>query len=99
MIIVAGATFPISLNTLIKMLSRFRHQFTPKASVKTAFEGDHDAITGGLGKCSPGVFGLTLTWEEMALLFEGDVMIGESPARRVRGRLGDFFSAPRFQSR
>jgi len=46
MIIAAGAAFPVSLNTLIKMLSRFRHQFKPKGAVKAAGDGDHDAIAG-----------------------------------------------------
>jgi uncharacterized protein len=67
----------------------------PKASGKTVFETDDHAITGGVWKCSAGSFDLTFTWDEMALLLEGDLIIEESPTHKVRVQPGDFFFVPR----
>lgn len=67
----------------------------PRASGKTVFEsGDHQ-ITGGIWKCSPGTFDLTFTWDEMALLLEGELIIEESSGHKVRVLPGDFFFVPR----
>jgi uncharacterized protein len=67
----------------------------PKASGKTVFESEDHQITGGLWKCSPGTFDLTFTWDEMALLLEGELVIEESSGRKVRVLPGDFFFVPR----
>lgn len=70
-------------------------QGDPKASGKTVFEtGDHQ-ITGGIWKCSPGTFDLTFTWDEMALLLEGELIIEQPPGSKVRVLPGDFFFVPR----
>ncbi len=67
----------------------------PDASGKTVFESEDRQITGGLWKCSPGTFDLTFTWDEMALLIEGELVIEEPSGRKVRLLPGDFFSVPR----
>jgi len=67
----------------------------PDASGKTVFESEDRQITGGVWKCSPGTFDLTLTWDEMALLLEGELVIEEASGRKVRLLPGDFFSVPR----
>jgi uncharacterized protein len=67
----------------------------PRASGKAVFETDDHAISGGVWKCSPGTFDLTLTWDEMALLLEGDLIIEESPEHKVHVRPGDFFFVPK----
>jgi len=67
----------------------------PKASGKTVFETNDHAITGGVWRCSAGTFDLTFTWDEMALLLEGDLLIEESPNHEVRVRPGDFFFVPK----
>jgi uncharacterized protein len=67
----------------------------PTASGKTVFETKDRQITGGIWKCSPGTFDLTFTWDEMALLLEGELIIEESAERKVRIFPGDFFFVPR----
>jgi uncharacterized protein len=67
----------------------------PRASGKTVFESNDRQITGGIWKCSPGIFDLTFTWDEMALLLEGELIIEESSDRRVQVLPGDFFFVPR----
>lgn len=67
----------------------------PQASGKTVFESQDRQITGGLWKCSPGTFDLTFTWDEMALLLEGELIIEESSGRKVTVLPGDFFFVPR----
>jgi uncharacterized protein len=67
----------------------------PEASGKTVFETDDRAISGGVWKCSVGTFDLTFTWDEMAMLLEGELIIEESPNQRIHVRPGDFFFVPR----
>ncbi|MGH8320283.1 MAG: cupin domain-containing protein [Steroidobacteraceae bacterium] len=67
----------------------------PQASGKTVFESEDHQITGGVWRCSPGTFDLTFTWDEMALMMEGELIIEESSGRRIRLLPGDFFSVPR----
>lgn len=67
----------------------------PDASGKDVFESEDHQITGGVWKCSPGTFDLTFTWDEMALLMEGELVIEEQSGRKVRLLAGDFFSVPR----
>jgi len=67
----------------------------PTASGKTVFETKDRQITGGIWKCSPGTFDLTFTWDEMALLLEGELIIEESAEQKVRILPGDFFFVPR----
>jgi uncharacterized protein len=67
----------------------------PRASGKTVFESNDRQITGGIWKCSPGTFDLTFTWDEMALLLEGELIIEESSGQKVQILPGDFFFVPR----
>lgn len=67
----------------------------PRASGKTVFETEDSKITGGIWKCSPGTFDLTFTWDEMALLLEGELIIEEFSDRKVQILPGDFFFVPR----
>jgi uncharacterized protein len=67
----------------------------PDASGKNVFESEDHQITGGVWKCSPGTFDLTFTWDEMALLMEGELVIEEPSGRKVRILPGDFFTVPR----
>ena len=69
----------------------------PEASGKTVFETDDRKITGGVWACSPGTFDLTFTWDEMAVLLEGELIIEQSTGwgSRVHIRPGDFFFVPR----
>jgi uncharacterized protein len=67
----------------------------PRATGKTVFETKDRQITGGIWKCSPGTFDLTFTWDEMALLLEGELIIEESSERKVQILPGDFFFVPR----
>ncbi|MGH9495942.1 MAG: cupin domain-containing protein [Candidatus Sulfotelmatobacter sp.] len=67
----------------------------PSASGKTVFESKDRQITGGIWKCSPGTFDLTFTWDEMALVLEGELIIEESTKQKVRILPGDFFFVPR----
>lgn len=67
----------------------------PSASGKTVFETADRKITGGVWKCSPGTFDLTFTWDEMALLLEGELIIEQPAGPRVHIRPGDFFFVPR----
>jgi uncharacterized protein len=67
----------------------------PNAGGKNVFESEDHQITGGLWTCSPGTFDLTFTWDEMALLMEGELVIEEPSGRKVRLSPGDFFSVPR----
>ncbi len=67
----------------------------PKASGKTVFETDDHAITGGVWQCSTGIFDLTFTWDEMALLLEGELIIEESAGHKLRVQPGDFFFVPK----
>jgi uncharacterized protein len=67
----------------------------PRASGKTVFESKDRQITGGVWKCSPGTFDLTFTWDEMALLLEGELIIEESSGQKVQILPGDFFFVPR----
>ena len=66
----------------------------PQASGKTVYETPDHQITGGVWKCSAGTFDLTFTWDEMALLLEGELIIEESSGRKVRIVAGDFFFVP-----
>lgn len=67
----------------------------PGASGKTVFESNDRQITGGIWKCSPGIFDLTFTWDEMALLLEGELIIEEPSERKTQILPGDFFFVPR----
>lgn len=67
----------------------------PEASGKTTFESEDHQITGGVWKCSAGTFDLTFTWDEMALLLEGELIIEEASGRKLRVLPGDFFFVPR----
>jgi uncharacterized protein len=67
----------------------------PMASGKTVFETKDRQITGGIWRCSLGTFDLTFTWDEMALLLEGELIIEESSDRKVQILPGDFFFVPR----
>lgn len=67
----------------------------PEASGNTVFESKDHGITGGVWSCSPGSFDLTFTWDEMALLLEGELIIEESTGKNVRIQPGDFFFVPR----
>lgn len=67
----------------------------PKASGKAVFETADRAISGGVWKCTVGTFDLTFTWDEIALLLEGELIIEESPDHKVHVRPGDFFFVPR----
>lgn len=79
----------------LQSLGAVTAQGNPEASGKTVFEtGDHQ-ITGGIWKCSPGTFDLTFTWDEMAMLLEGELIIVESSGHKVRILPGDFFFVPR----
>lgn len=66
----------------------------PQASGKTVYESQDHQITGGVWKCSAGTFDLTFTWDEMALLLEGELIIEESSGQKVRIVPGDFFFVP-----
>lgn len=67
---------------------------SPQASGKTVFETDDHSITGGVWKCSPGTFDLTFTWDEMALLLEGELIIEEGN-KKIHVQPGNFFFVPR----
>jgi len=68
----------------------------PTASGKTVFETKDRQITGGIWECSPGIFDLTFTWDEMALLLEGELVIVEEPSgQKTRILPGSFFFVPR----
>jgi uncharacterized protein len=71
-------------------------QGDPTASGKTVFESKDRQITGGIWKCSPGTFDLTFTWDEMALLLEGElIIVEESSGQKTRIVPGSFFFVPR----
>jgi hypothetical protein len=67
----------------------------PEAGGKTVFESKDHQITSGVWTCSPGSFDLTFTWDEMALLLEGELIIEEASGKKFRLLPGDFFSVPR----
>jgi uncharacterized protein len=79
----------------LRSLGAVTVQGDPTASGKTVFETDDRRITGGVWRCSPGTFDLTFTWDEMAVLIEGDLIIEQSSGPRVHVRPGDFFFVPR----
>lgn len=82
-------------NWPLKSLGAVTVHGDPRASGKTVFETKDSQITGGIWKCSPGTFDLTFTWDEMALLLEGELIIEESSDRKVQILPGDFFFVPR----
>lgn len=67
----------------------------PTAAGKTIFESSDHQVTGGVWECSPGTFDLTFTWDEMALMLEGELIIKEASGHEVRVQPGDFFFIPR----
>jgi uncharacterized cupin superfamily protein len=64
---------------------------SPKASGKITFQTDDKLVTGGVWACSAGEFNLTLGWDEMAYLLEGELIIEEAPGKRVLVHPGDVF--------
>jgi uncharacterized cupin superfamily protein len=79
----------------LKSLGAVSVEGDPKASGKDVFETSDRRITGGVWKCTPGTFDLTFTWDEMALLLEGELIIEQDSGPRVHIRPGDFFFVPR----
>jgi uncharacterized cupin superfamily protein len=67
----------------------------PEAGGNTVFESKDHQITSGVWTCSPGSFDLTFTWDEMALLLEGELIIEEASGKKFRLLPGDCFSIPR----
>lgn len=81
-------------NWPLKSLGAVTLKGSPEASGKTVFETDDHTITGGVWKCSPGTFDLTFTWDEMALLLEGELIIEEG-SHKIQVQPGNFFFVPR----
>jgi uncharacterized protein len=68
---------------------------SPKGSGKVTYQTSDKLVSGGVWGCSPGTFEVTIGWDEMSYLLEGEIIIEQEGAQPITVRPGDFLMLPK----